>query len=106
MYSQIVVLIGILVMSLGMLGFGVATTYVTALLARFLPGILNGSPVALKAMVGDSPDAQIQVRSSQMTTCMLVYATICTAKLLLALAEVPLATCVHFPAQTYGQQHT
>lgn len=57
------ILVGILASMLSLLSFGSSHTYVGAVLARFIPSLLVGTPVALKSMMGDSCDSIGQAKA-------------------------------------------
>lgn len=46
-----------------LLGYGASTTYTAAVLLRFLPSLLVGAPVAIKAALGDACDQQGQAKA-------------------------------------------
>ncbi|KAK9822464.1 hypothetical protein WJX81_005081 [Elliptochloris bilobata] len=65
---KIVVVIGSLFAAGGIVLYGASTTFTAAFLARFIPGIFNGTAVALKSMIGESCDASNQARAMAILT--------------------------------------
>ena len=62
-FLQAVVLLSNATSVLGILAFGASTTFLQALLARLIPGMLNGCAVALKSMLGEACDVTNQARA-------------------------------------------
>lgn len=56
-------MIGIVAAMASLLGYGSSTTYVAAVLLRFLPSLFVGAPVAIKAALGDVCDQQGQAKA-------------------------------------------
>lgn len=48
---------------ISILGFGLSSSYVGAILARAVPALFVGSPVALKSMIGDACDQNGQAKA-------------------------------------------
>ena len=61
--SQVCVIVGTAASMVSLLGYGISRSYMAALLARAIPALLVGSPVALKAMIGDVCDKTGQAKA-------------------------------------------
>lgn len=65
---QACILVGHLAAITSLIGYGSSTTYVCAIILRFLPSLLIGSPVAIKAMIGDACDQNGQAKAMAVFT--------------------------------------
>ncbi|KAK9799374.1 hypothetical protein WJX73_005735 [Symbiochloris irregularis] len=63
-----IILVSNITSSLGVVAYGASTNYLQAMLARLLPGLLNGSAVAMKSMLGESCDTTNQARAMAIFT--------------------------------------
>ena len=63
LHVQVVIIVGLCAAMVSLLGYGSSTTYLAALLRRFIPSLLIGAPVAIKAALGDVCDQEGQAKA-------------------------------------------
>lgn len=61
-------MVGLMAAMISILGYGSSTSYLAALLRRFIPSLFIGAPVAIKAALGDVCDQEGQAKAMAMFT--------------------------------------